>query len=77
MEYVTGNIHGVIPFDDVANQLMGISSKDLCLLSIEAASIVEIVYKIRNKQLLLTLSVRTETYGISCLKFVIFMVENT
>ena len=78
LEDVTGYLHGVISFDDDANQLMGISTKDLCLLSTEAASIVEIVQRIFNKQLLLTLSIRTETLcGIACLKVVIVMVENT
>ena len=54
------------------------SAKYLCLLSTNATSIVEIVQKIYKKQLLLTLSVRTETfYGIARLKVVIVMVENT
>ena len=43
LEDVTGYLHGVIYFDDAANQLMGISAKDLCLLSTESTSIVEIV----------------------------------
>ena len=78
LEYVTRYLHGVIAFDDATNQLMGISSKDTCLLSTESTSIVEIVQRICNKQLLLTLSVRTGTfYGIACLKVVIVMVENT
>ena len=77
MEDVTGYLHGVIAFDDVANQLMGILAKYLCLPSAESASIVEIVHRICNKQLLLTLSVRTEMFcGIACLKVVIVMVEN-
>ena len=75
---VTGNIHGVIAFDDAASQLMGISAKDLCLLSTELASIVEIVQRIYKKQLLLIVSVRTKTFcGIARLKVVIVMVENT
>ena len=78
LEDVTGNIHGVITFDDVSNQLMGISTKDLCLLATESTSIAEIVQRICKKQLLLTLSIRTETFsGNACLKFVIVMVENT
>ena len=78
MEDVTGSIHGVIAFDDVANQLMGISAKDLCLLSTETTSLDEIVQRICNKKILLTLLVRTETfYGVARLKFVIVMVENT
>ena len=40
---ITGNIHGVIAFDDATNQLMGIYGKEPCLLSTKAASIVEIV----------------------------------
>ena len=55
LEDITGHLHGVVDFDDAANQLMGISMKDLCLLSTEAASIVEIGKKIYNKQFLLTL----------------------
>ena len=78
MEDVTGSIHGVIAFDDVANQLMGISTKDLCLLSTETTSLYEIVQRICNKKLLLTLSVRIETLcGVAHLKAVIVMVENT
>ena len=78
LEDGTVYLHGVIAFDDVANQLMGISTKDQCLLSSESTSIVEIVKRICKKQLLLTLSVRIETfYGIACLKVVIVMVENT
>ena len=46
LEDVTRNIHGVIAFDDAANQLMGISAKDLCLLANESTSIVEIVQRI-------------------------------
>ena len=77
-EDITRYLHGVIAFDDViANQLMGISAKYLCLLSNEATSIVEIGQKIYNRQLVLTVSVRTYTfYGITCLKVVIVMVEN-
>ena len=56
---VTGYLHGVIYFDDVANQLMGISAKDLCLLSTESTLIAEIVERFGNKELVLTLSVRT------------------
>ena len=78
MEDITGYIHGVIAFDDATNQLMGISAKYQCLLETESTSIVEIVQRIYKKQLLLTLSVRTEAfYGIAHLKVVIVMVENT
>ena len=78
LEDVTGSIHGVIAFDDAANQLMGISAKDPCLLSTETTSLDEIVQRICNKKLLLTLSVKIETfYGVACLKVVILMVENT
>ena len=59
LEDITGNIHGVIDFDDDAKQLMGISSKDPCLLATESTSIAEIVQRICKKQLLLTLSIRT------------------
>ena len=45
LEDVTRYLHGVIAFDDATNQLMGISTKDLCLLSTESASIVEIVQR--------------------------------
>ena len=77
MEDITGNIHGVIAFDDAANQLMGISAKDMCLLSTESASIAEIVQRICKKQLLLTLSIRIETFfGNARLKVVIVMIEN-
>ena len=78
MEDVTGYLHGVIAFDDATNQLMGVSSKDPCLLSTKSTSIVEIVQRIFNKQLLLTLSFRIERFcGIACLKIVIVMVENS
>ena len=78
MEDVTRSIHGVIAFDDAANQLMGISAKDLCLLTTETTSLDEIVQRICNKKLLLTLSVKTETFcGVAHLKVVIVMVENT
>ena len=42
LEDIIGHLHGVVAFNDVANQLMGISVKDLCLLSTKATSIVEI-----------------------------------
>ena len=78
LEDLTRNIHGVIAFDNVANQLMGISAKYMCLLATESTSIVEIVQRICKKQLLLTLSVRTEMFcGIAWLNFLIVMVENT
>ena len=77
LEDITGQIHGFAYFDDAAKQLMGISVKDLCLLSTEATSIIEIAQKICNKQFTFILSVRTETLcGIACLKVVIVMVEN-
>ena len=59
MEDVNGYLHGVIAFDDAANQLMGIYAKNMCLLSTETTSFDEIVQRICNKKLLLTLSVRT------------------
>ena len=72
-----GHIYGDVDFDDVANQLMGISTKDLCLLSTETTSLDEIVQRIYNKKILLTLSVKTETFcGISRVKVVIVMIEN-
>ena len=78
LEDLTGNIHGVIAFDNATNQLMGISAKYLCLLATESTSIAEIVQRICKKQLLLTLSIRTETlFGNARLKVVIVMVENT
>ena len=43
LEDVTGYLNGVISFDDDANQLMGISAKDLRLFLTETTSIVEIV----------------------------------
>ena len=55
LEDLTGNIHGVIAFDNATNQMMGISAKDLCLLANESTSIVEIVQRICKKQLLRTL----------------------
>ena len=78
LEDVTGYLHGMIDFDDDANQLIRISRKDQSLLSTESTSIVEIVQRIYNKQLLLTLLVRTKTFcGIARLKVIIVMVENT
>ena len=78
LEDVTRTIHGVITFDDDANQLMGISAKDLCLLATESTSIAEIVQRICKKQLLLNVSIRTNMFcGNTCLKVVILMVENT
>ena len=78
LEDVTRSIHGVIAFDDAGNQLMGISAKDLCFLSTETTSLDEIVQRIYNKKLLLTLSVKTYIfYGVACLKVIIVMVENT
>ena len=78
LEDVIGYLHGVIAFDDDANQIMGIYAKYMCLLSTEATSIVEIVRMICNKQLLLTLSFRAETFcGIACLKVVIVMVQKS
>ena len=78
MEDVTRSIHGVIEFGDAANQLMGIYAKNMCLLSTETTSFDEIVQRICNKKLLLTLSVRTEIFcGVARLKFGIVMVENT
>ena len=52
------------------------SAKDMFLLSTKSVSIIEIVKRICKKQLLLTLSVRVETfYEIACLKVVFVMVE--
>ena len=58
--------------------VLAILAKDLCRLSTESTSTIEIVQTICNKQLLLTLSVRTETFsGNACLKVVIVMTEKT
>ena len=76
MEDITRHLHGVVAFDDAANQLMGISMKYMCLLSIEATSIVEIAQNICNKQFIFTLSIRTETfYGIARLKVVTVILK--
>ena len=78
MEDVIEKIHGVIAFDDAANQLMGISAKYPCLLTTKSTSIVEIVQRICKKQYLLPFSIGTEMFsGNACLKVVIVMVENT
>ena len=78
LEDVTRSIHGVIAFDDAANQLMGIFAKYMCLLSTETTLLDEIVHRICNKKILLTMSVKTETFcGVARLKVVIVMVENT
>ena len=55
-----GHIYSVIDFEDYANQLMGVSAKDLCLLSTEPTLIVEIAQNICNKQFIFTLSVSVE-----------------
>ena len=54
-----GHIYGDVDFDDVANNLMGISTKELCLLLSEATFLVEIAHNICNRQFLFTLSVGT------------------
>ena len=72
-----GHIYSVIDFKDYANQLMGVSAKDLCLLSTEPTSLAEIAHNICNRQFIFTLSVRIETfYGTPGLKVVIVMVED-
>ena len=55
LEDVTRYLHGVMAFDDATNQLIGIYAKDMSLLSTETTSIDEIVQRIFNKKLLLTL----------------------
>ena len=76
LEDVSWHLYGVIAFDDVANQLMGVSVKDLCLLSTKATSLGEIAWNIYNKQFLFTLSVRIDAFcGTTCLKVVIVMLE--
>ena len=58
--------------------VLSISGKDVCLLSTETTSLDEIVQRICNKKLLLTLLVRTETFsGNARLKVVTMMVEST
>ena len=58
--------------------VLAISGKDMCLVSNESTSIVEIIQRICNKQILLTLSITTKTFsGNARLKVVIVMVENT
>ena len=46
LEDTTRNIFDVISFDDAANQLMGVTAKNICLLSNEPTTLPEIVHSI-------------------------------
>lgn len=59
----TGHLENGVSFDDVATELLGVTTKDLCLLSSELKSIGDISTKIKCLYYLFTLFVRTETFN--------------
>ena len=68
----TGEILSSIAFEDVASSLMGITSTDLHLMSLESDAIEEIVSKVQFTQHLFTLSAKQETFqDIQHLKVII------
>lgn len=59
----TGHLQNVTAFNDAGNELMGITAKDLFLLSIEPADLHKICSRISGRRFLLSLSVKTEYYN--------------
>lgn len=59
----TSRIPNVTAFDDVASQLMGITAKDLFLLSDEPDAMHEIVSRVACHHFLFTLSVKLECFN--------------
>lgn len=65
----TGNLQSVTVFNDAGNVLMGITAKDLFLLSIEPTDLQEICGWISWHRFQLTLSIKTDYFnGVQCLQ---------
>jgi len=59
----TGNLQNIIAFNDVGNELMGITEKNLFLLSIEPTDLQEICGRISGRRSLLTLSIKVDYFN--------------
>ena len=59
----TGHLQNVTAFNDVGNELMGITTKDLFLLSIEPTELHKICSQISGRHFLFSLSVKIEYYN--------------
>lgn len=59
----TGHLQNVTAFNDAGNELMGITAKDLLLLSIEPTHLQEICGRITGRHFLLTLSIKTDYFN--------------
>ena len=72
----TGLLQNVTAFNDAATKLLGITAKDLFLLSAEPIAIHEICSKVSCRHFLFTLSVKTDCFnGVDRLKVVLFNSE--
>ena len=59
----TDHLENVVAFDEAANGLLGISAEDLFLLSIDPQVVLDIYSKIKGRQLLFTLSLKSDTFN--------------
>lgn len=59
----TGNLENYVAFDDDATELLGISAKDLHLLSSEPKTIHNIIVKVKCCHFLFIVSIRTDTFN--------------
>eukprot|EP00253_Pinus_taeda_P010656 PITA_10656 len=59
----TGHLQNVTAFNDAGNELMGITAKDLFLLSIEPTNLQEICGRISGHRFLLTLSIKADYFN--------------
>ena len=59
----TGTLQNVTVFDDAGNELMGITAKDLFLLSIEPSDMQEICGRISGQRFKLTLSIKSDYFN--------------
>ena len=59
----TGQVNIATTFDDAANQLLGVSTTNLRLLSTEPSSLNDIALELTSRHYLFTLSVKMETFN--------------
>ena len=63
MQDQTGHLENFVAFDEAATALLGVSAKDLCLLSTDPESVFDIYNKIKGHHFLFTLSLKRDRFN--------------
>ena len=59
----TGHLDNVVALEEAATALLGVSAKDLCLLSTDPESVFDIYNKIKGRHFLFTLSLKRDRFN--------------